>query len=172
MMKHNKFFFRKIVDDDINILWESYKNGSFNLPKMDKLEFISWFLRIRKNYQDELLCFKNDIPVAFVMSFFDGWKYEPHVEFFKGLSKRTILEISEYFFNELSRLNEIGIIVVKCTFASKNLFDHLCSKNILEYVGMMTKGDYRGNEYIYSRAGDANRPNSTKQPTYGLYGHC
>jgi len=148
-----KYSFRCVTDDDFEILWKAYQEGSFNLPKMTKLGFLSWFSMTKSRYHETLIVECDGVGIAFVCAYFDGWKYEPHVEFFAGVSARRKLESTIEFFDEMSKRDDIGVIVVK---ALKNtLFEHLVSRKCLTFVGVMPNGDYRGDEYIYSRTGNA-----------------
>lgn len=162
-----RFNFRHLQDSDINILWEAYKAKSFDLPEMSKLQFVSWAIKTKSRYQEFLLVEKDNSAIAFVAAYFDGWKYEPHVEFFSWASKKDILRSSVEFFTELGKLDTIGVIVVKSLSKTSNLFSHVVKFGCLEFIGKMPNGDYRGDEYIYSKSGNAKFPTATKTPTAG-----
>lgn len=105
--------------------------------------------------------------ICFVCSYFNGWKYEPHVEFFSSANKRDILEATISFFKKLKDMDTIGVVVVKSLDQSTGLFDHVSRRGCLEYVGKIPKGDYRGTEHIYTVSGNALRPVATRTPTEG-----
>ena len=162
-----KVEFHHYGENDFEVIWEAYKSKSFDLPEMGKLQFVAWLANARKRYQEFLIVEHRSKPIAFVGAYFDGWKYEPHVEFFASATKREVIESSVEFFTRLKRLDTVGVVVVKALEGSKNLFDHVCKHGCLEYVGLMQKGDYRGNEYIYSTAGNALTATHTTTPTIG-----
>lgn len=132
---------------------------------MGKLEFAAWWGKIRTRYFEILIVESKERPICFVGAYFDGWKYEPHVEFFSCATKREKLIGSVEFFKRLKE-SEVGVVIVKSLDESKNLFDRICKYDCLEYVGSVIKGDCRGTEHIYSAAGNAKFPSATS-PTAG-----
>lgn len=154
--------FRPYQGSDFELIWCGV-GSSFN----GKLEFYAWLERTRSRYQEFLIVEIDGVAIAFVGAYFDGWKYEPHVEFFNNSTKRQKLNSSVEFFKRLSGLDTIGVVIVKCLYKSCNLFDHVSRKVGLEYIGRIEKGDYRGTEYIYSIAGLAVRPTTIQTPTIG-----
>lgn len=163
MAEKRKYRFRHITPEDTDIIWSAYLSGSFPLPEMKKLQFIGWWMETKKQYQEILIVEADNRPIAFVAAYFDGWKYEPHVEFFSWATKRSILESSVDFFTEMGKQN-VGVVIVKSLKPSTNLFNHCCRRGCLEFIGMIPNGDYRGNEYIYTRAGDAICPRPITSP--------
>lgn len=160
---------RPFRDSDISWVWEAYKKGGVKQPNMSmgKLEFMAWFMGMKSKRQEILVVEDNGSPFCFVAAFFDGWKYEPHVEFVPWVKKRSILTGAITYFNMLARMDTIGVVYVKSLAPTKNLFDHLCKYGCLNYVGMVAKGDYRGDEYIYTISGNAKHPCTSPTPTAG-----
>ena len=148
-----EFSARQITTDDFNLLHKEYLKGSFDLPAMGKLQFLCEMSNIVESNHEVLMIYEKSTPIAFVASNYDGWRYEPHVEFFKHTSKRNILESACWFFQYL-KSRGFGVIVVRALEDSKNYFDHVCRHGQLDFVGKITKGDRRGDEYIYSTTGD------------------
>ena len=174
--QRNKITFRPILLSDLDVLYEAYLADSFELEYgLSKEIFKSTIIDILGTSQETLIVEDGNRPIAFVSAYFNGWIYEPHVEFFSWASKRSILKSSVEFFTELGKLKSIGCITVRCLESSKNLFDHVCRYGCLKYIGMIEKGDYRGNEYIYSRTGNAQCntpttfPRSNKSPTRAIH---
>jgi hypothetical protein len=165
--RQKKWSFRHFEESDLIQIWDAYKDKSFKLPEMNKIEFTLWFNRVRKRSNEVLVVCDGDKLIAFVAATFDGWKYEPHVEFFRCASGRDKLESTIAFFSRIKEVDTIGVIVVKALGKSENLFDHVCKRGILEFVGIMKEGDYRGDEFIYSAAGNATTPTRTTTPTAG-----
>jgi hypothetical protein len=145
----------------------AYKDGSFKIKEMEKLEFSAWWMKKRSQYQEVLVAESRGRLVCFIGAYFDGWTYTPHVEMFKCSTKREKLEGTIEFFKWLKSMDTIGVVVVKSLKESVGLFDHICKRGCLEYIGAVPKGDYRGTEYIYSTTGNAIKPVATATPTAG-----
>lgn len=155
------------LESDQELLWEAYLEGSFPLQEgLSKIAFLAWFGNILPRRQEWLIV-ETTRPIALVGANFNGWRYEPHVEFFAWATKREILESTCEFFRRLSKLDTVGVAVVRALPNSKTLFDHVAKRGLLQYIGCMPKGDYRGHEHIYSVPGDAIKPQSTRTPTIG-----
>lgn len=154
-MADKKWSFERITDSDFDCVYEGIKSRVG-----DKLEFLVRLQKWKQRYHEILVVREDGKAIAFVCSFFDGWTYEPHVEFFDNVSKRTILEVNEVFFRWLKCDDSIGVVLVKSLSKTSNLFNHLVKKNLLDYVGVVKNGDYRGDQYLYSARGNAIRPTS------------
>lgn len=151
-----KWSFDRIADSDVDCIYEGIRSRVG-----DKLEFLVRLQKWKQRYHEILVVRKDDKAVAFICSFFDGWAYEPHIEFFDNISKRTILETNEVFFARMKCDDSIGVVLVKSLSKTSNLFNHLVKKNLLDCVGVVKNGDYRGDQYIYSTSGNAIKPTST-----------
>lgn len=152
--------FRPYEKSDFDSVWQAFDSGNWHigkLGKIGKLEFSVYFSRLCERYT-EVTVVENEKLLALVFATFNGWRYEPHVEVFAWASKKEILSGFIDYFKSLSKQDKIGVIVVKSLESSKNLFDHVCRRNVLSYVGQIPKGDYRGTEYIYTATGNAEFP--------------
>lgn len=174
--QRNKITFRPILLSDLDVLYEAYLANSFDMVSgFTKEQFSKEIIKLVESYQETIIVEDGNRPIAFVSAYFNGWVYEPHVEFFSWASKRSILNSSIKFFTEVGKLKSIGVINVKALESSKTLFDHVCRYGCLKYIGTIEKGDYRGNEYIYSRTGDAKCnakctfPTSRNHPTRAIH---
>lgn len=167
-MRIDNIVFRHYEDNDAEIIYKAYLDGSFTkLPDMNKEQFYVYLQRLIARYSEFLVVECNSKSIAFVAARFDGWKYEPHVETFRCASKRELFNGFVEFFDRLSKIDTIGVIVVKALEQSVTIFDHVCKRNVLQYIGKIPSGDYRGDEYIYSAKGNAKFPTKTKKPTVG-----
>ena len=145
---------------DIGILWAAYQDGCFNeLPRdLEQVEFAQEVEKITQTH--ELWLAEDDNgsyqsgkgPVALVSIIGDGWRIEPHTEFFPWTSKKNILRSSVAFF-QMVRYKKIGVCVVKSLKVSTALFNKCKEYGVLFYVGEIINGDPRGDEYIYSVRG-------------------
>lgn len=153
--------------EDMGLLWASYKRGGFPaLPKtFDEHIFTDVILNHAKDYdslwiiEDDSKVFKSGRgPVAFVgVKLRDGgWAMEPHVEWFAWASPRAILRGSVAFFQMVRYSKDVGVCVVRSLKKHANLFYRLKDYGVLFYCGKIPKGDFRGDEYIFSVNGKKN----------------
>ncbi len=105
-------------------------------------------------------------PVCLVVTTDDGWRIEPHIEFFPWASKKNILRSSVTFLQWV-QYKPIGVCVVKSLEHSKNLFDHCRDYGVLFYAGKIIGGSEKGDEYIYSIMGKSN-PRRKKELVHGV----
>ena len=91
-------------------------------------------------------------PVAVIGAASDGWKVEPHVEFFPWATTRNKLRVTVAFF-QMVRYRKIGACVVNSLEDSKPLFDKTASYGVIHFVGKVPNGDPRGDVYLYSIRG-------------------
>ena len=174
LFKKSKPFIRQFEQSDMWILWAAYKEGSFPLmPEMGKEEFYATIRARMGNYnalmlvEDECKKFRDGRgPVCIIGANTDGWKVEPHVEFFKWATKQNILRVNVRFFNWIRQNKEIGVCIVRSLESSANLFNHVRSYGVLYYVGRIPGGDRRGDEFIYSIRGK--RIDGTVQAEQGI----
>jgi hypothetical protein len=173
LFKKSKPFIREFKLDDMWVLWAAYKEGSFPLPEMTKEEFYKYSTERLKTYhslmlvEDECKKFKASRgPVCLIVANTDGWKVEPHVEFFKWATKQNILRVNVRFFNWIRQNKEIGVCIVRSLKDTSNLFHHIRKYGVLNFVGRIPGGDIRGDEYVFSTRGK--RTNGDVPPTKGL----
>lgn len=160
LFKKSKPLVRPLTKDDLWVLWAAYKEGSFPLPEMSKDDFYSYILKVISAYssawliEDDSKVFKDKRgPVCIILVHSNGWKIEPHVDWFKWATKQNILRSSVRFFNWVKQSKEVGVCVVKSLKKTSNLFHHIRSYGVLNFVGRIPGGDKRGDEYIFSIRG-------------------
>jgi len=157
------------------VLWAAYKEGSFPLiPEMDKESFYGYTRENLKSFsslmlvEDECKKFKAGRgPVCLIVANTDGWKVEPHVEFFKWATPRNILRVNVRFFNWMRQNKGVGVCIVKSLKETSNLFHRVRQYGVLFYVGCLVGGDIRGNEFIFSICG-GKRIDGADKTTKGL----
>lgn len=145
---------------DMGILWTAYESGCFeelprNLKQEDFAREVENLTQIRELLlaEDFNSAYKESKgPIAFASILGDGWRIEPHVEFFPWASRRNILRSSVGFF-QMVRYKKIGVCIVKSLNNSTKLFDKCKEYGVLFYVGKIVNGDPRGDEYVYSIRG-------------------
>ena len=165
LFKKSKPFIREFKPEDMWILWAAYKEKSFNqLPEellgMNKEEFYQFSTDRLKPYHSLMLVedscnkFKEKRgPVCLIVANTDGWKVEPHVEFFSWATKLNILRVNVRFFNWIRQNKEVGVCIVRSLKNTSNLFHHVRKYGVLNFVGKIPGGDYRGDEWIFSIRG-------------------
>jgi hypothetical protein len=162
LFKKSKPFIRRFELSDMWILWAAYKEGSFPvMPEGMEKEAFYTEIRQRLNSYHQLMLVEDDCkkfkdgrgPVCLIGARTDGWKIEPHVEFFKWASKQNILRVNVRFFNWIRQNKEIGVCIVRSLKHTTNLFHHVREYGVLNFVGKIPGGDSRGDEYIFSIRG-------------------
>lgn len=145
---------------DIGILWTAYQEGCFHELTRD-LEQSDFAIEVEKLTQSHELWMAEDDndsyashkgPIAFVSISGDGWRVEPHCEFFPWTSTRNKLRSMVAFF-QMIRYKKIGVCIVRSLKEHTPLHNKCKEYGVLFYVGEIVNGDPRGDEYIYSVRG-------------------
>jgi len=167
LFKRGRVFFRplKLIEGDryskdIGYLWVSHQKKPCHwFPKdctqeqfAKKLEEMSqWYeYYIAEDRNKE---YADKGPIAFLGVASDGWKLEPHVEFFGWSTVRNKLNTVVSFL-QMFRYKKIGVIMIYSLEDSKNLFDKACDYGVLHKVGKIVNGDPRGDIWLYSVKGE------------------
>ena len=131
------------------------------------------FKRAYINYAEVLLVRKNGRLIAIVAAHFDGWAYEPHVDFLPLVSSRDKLEFLFVFLSSLRSGERIGVVMVKSLESSRVWFEHAVRRGLLKYVGFVERGDFRGHQFCYSIPGAArHRATEWRNPTRDIQWGC
>ncbi len=141
LFKNSKPFVRLIEEKDFRWLWASYKENGGEATQDEFLEIATNYL----SYFDEAFVIEDDNKafkdgrgvVCVVLCFFkDGWRLEPHIEWFSWATKKNRLRgvVSFLMFTRYSK--NIGITLVHCEEKLKSFF-----KKIRKYVPIY--GGYR-----------------------------
>jgi hypothetical protein len=163
LFRKSKPAVRKYQPEDLGWLWAAYKHGSFeNLPEMDEKAFREFVEKnvLPRYYEIDIIEDDNESfrskhgPVALVTTFYDGWRMEPHVDWFKWATPRNILRGTIFFLQKARWRQDVGVIVVRSLQDTKNLFTHAEKYEVVHYRGCVPYGDPRGNEYIFSSKGN------------------
>jgi len=133
---------------DIEMLWRECRRGRLAISKNTGYGgFLEYFTFILKKSRTHWIVEDNGMPIGIMLVNGDGWTIEPHVEFFNDISNAAIYRGYICFFDEIE--NMTGVCVIKALGIAKNLFDKLCSKGYLQYVGLIPDGDPEGDIYMY-----------------------
>lgn len=156
------------------ILWAAYKDRRFKFLK-ENLSQEDFALEIERASEEISIFMIEDNnnafdskrgPVCLVVAPDDGWRIEPHIEFFPWATKRNVLRSSVTFLQWV-QYKPIGVCVIKSLEESKTLFDHCRDYGVLFYAGKIIGGDEQGDEYIYSIMGKSN-PRRKKEINHGI----
>lgn len=142
--------------NDIKILWVAHQQSPFDSFPNDQEGFVKRLTEVKAEMvviEDENKQYSEQGPIGVIFVLDDGWKIEPHVEFFSWATKKNILRGCVSFFQWARNTRKIGCVQVYSLDDSKNLFDHVCKYGVLHYVGKIINGDPRGDEHIYSVKG-------------------
>lgn len=144
---------------DMGILWAAYERGSFpDLPEdMEKTEFVNVMLDLAEHYdlgwmiEDTTNAFaEGKAPIGVMMAKTDGWEIEPHYENFTWASARNKLRAVTAFLQMMRYDKTVGVIKVHSLTKDKRFFKHLAKNyGVLNYLGCIPHGDYRGDQHIF-----------------------
>lgn len=145
---------------DIGILWAAHQKKSFYMipASANQQEFakaIEGMTELAELFmaEDDNTGYKGSGPVAFIMSQHDGWRVEPHVEFFPWATNRNKLRVTVAFLQYLRYSRKIGVCIIRALEESLALFRKCETYGVLHYVGKVHGGDPRGDEYLFSVKG-------------------
>ena len=146
---------------DMGLLWAAYKAGSFPLAgNLSEAEFAEHIVALGTTLTGAMMveddCAKYSSgrgPVALISIRSDGWRVEPHVDYFNWAGKRTPLRVSVAFFQMARYSKDVGSCVVSSLKDTENLFNHVCEYGVLHPVGRVPKGSVRGDVYMFSVTG-------------------
>ena len=136
---------------DMPVMQQAYQAGSFKKLARDLSEddFRQVLFEFCQRKYACLIVEDAHRPVAFVAIDHDGWRVEPHVDFFEWASARARFRSSIAFFKMMRSSPEVGVCVVRAIADSVRLFDHLCRREVLRLCGQIPAGDPRGDEWLY-----------------------
>ncbi len=148
---------------DMKILWVAYEKEPFHQlgAGLNQKQFCDEIEKIT-SYNELLIAddynkaYKDIGPIAIIGIASDGWKIEPHVQFFTWATPRNVLRVCIAAFQFFRYSRKIGCYVVHALEGSKNLFDRCATYGVIHFVGKIVNGDQRGDEYIYSGRGKRN----------------
>lgn len=148
---------------DIKILWVGHKLSPFlGLPQdIPQDQFVMEIIKFSNRgdlyvVDDSNSEYDKRGVIALIAVKNDGWKVEPHVEFFPWATKKNILRTVVAFFQMVRNSRKVGVCIIKSLKDSVNLLNH-CIKyfppGVLWKVGKIPNGDERGDEYLFSIKG-------------------
>jgi hypothetical protein len=148
---------------DVKLLWVAHQKEPIHLipEEITQEEFAQYVEDAAKKgdlfvIEDENNQYDGFGPVGMGFIMDNGWKYEPHINFFPWSTKKNILRSVVAGLQWARYSRKIGCILIHSLEESKNLFDHVCKYGVLHYVGKIVNGDERGDEYLYSVRGKRN----------------
>lgn len=147
--------------EDMGVLWAAYKANSFQLkPGLEPTEFGNYIRLLAGSMTDAVIAedVSNEYesgkgPIAFIGIKSDGWRYEPHVDYFAWATPRNKLRVTVSFLQFMRYHKEVGVCVVRSLAPHVNLFKRASKYTLLNYLGKIFKGTPRGDEYVFSVAG-------------------
>jgi hypothetical protein len=157
LFKRSKPFFRPFTDNDLGILWAAYKKGGFKLPEdLKEQDFLDLWKQIEVgwNYtvigEDDCKAYKSGRgPVCMIAARTDGWKHEPHIEWFPWASTRNILRGSVAYLHKTRYDKQVGVCLMRSLEETRHLFERLEQYGVAFPVGKVPFGDARGDEYLF-----------------------
>lgn len=149
--------------EDMATLWAAYKLGSFPLMEnqdMTQDEFGKFIAATCMGLNDAVMVEDDSRsyssgrgPVAFIGIRSDGWRVEPHVDYFKWATKRNILRTTVGFLQFIRYHKQVGVCVVRCLSPHVNLFKRASAYVVLSGPFRIVNGTPRGDEYMFTVAG-------------------
>lgn len=170
LFKHDKPFVRPAVllseaglGDDMGVLWAAYKAKSFPLlgEGLDMAGFSKAIIAMASNLHEMAIVEDNSKafgsgrgPVAIIGIRSDGWRHEPHIDYFKWATKRNILRVTVQFLQMARYSKEVGVLIVRSLKPTSGLFMRVAKDyGVLNFVGRIPNGTPRGDEYLFSMMG-------------------
>jgi hypothetical protein len=162
LFRKSKPHIRTFVAEDLWVLWAAYDLDSFKGLKkgLTKDEFFKLVEMIASRHsscivvEDECKWFKSGRgPICFVTIANNGWRIEPHVDFFRWATPRVMLRAYVAFFQMVRYSKEVGVCVVRSLANTVPLFERMRTYGLLFPVGRIPDGDARGDEYLYQVRG-------------------
>lgn len=149
--------------DDMGVLWAAYKAGSFPLieQELDMAQFAKTIIATAITLQEMAIVEDGNKafgsgrgPVAIIGISSDGWRHEPHIDYFKWATKRNILRVTIQFLQMARYSKEVGVIIARSLKPTSELFMRAAKDyGVLNFVGRIPHGTVRGDEYVFSVAG-------------------
>jgi len=148
---------------DMGNLWAAYKADSFPLIEnrdMSPSEFGAYVIATCRGLSEAVIVEDDSTayssgrgPIAFIGIISDGWKHEPHVDYFAWRTSRNVLRTAVAFMLFMRYNRNVGVCVVRSLNEHVNLFKRVSKYTVLNYVGKIFKGTPRGDEHIFTVAG-------------------
>ena len=159
--------------EDMGILWAAYKAGSFPLMDSgkDMAGFAKSMIAIAASLhevaiiEDDNRSFQSGRgPVAIIGIRSDGWRYEPHIDYFKWATRRNILRATIQFLQMARYSKEVGVVILRSLKETSSLFMHAAKDyGVLNFVGRIPHGTARGDEYLFSTMGRKEAPKGAQK---------
>lgn len=159
LFKKGKPFIRRFEHEkDLWLLWASYDLGGFDWIErgLDKDKFVFQVMAYMSVFhnlwliEDDNPYFKGRRgPVCIVGIQTNGWSIEPHFEFFKWASKRSILRCMVMFFQKARHDKQVGVVVGRTFKKYVDNLTHLKKYGVLFYCGKIPNGFPQGDEYVF-----------------------
>lgn len=164
LLKRNRPHVRRFdLERDLWLLWATYDLGGFEFleRKLSKEKFVDEILKYIGTWtsvwliDDECKWFERKRgPTAIVGVLADGWKLEPHFEFFKWATPRQILRAMVAFLNMAAKDKGVGVCIGRAPATHTRLLDHIKRRyRLWWFVGKIPNGGPYGDEYLYSLRG-------------------
>ena len=156
---------------DMGVLWLAYQQNSFDMEEgLNKEQFINAMLDIAEYYdfgwmiEDATQAFsEGKAPVGVMMAKSDGWELEPHYENFAWSSARNRLRAVAAFLQMMRYDKDVGVVNVYSLKKDKRFFKHIAKNyGLLNYLGCIPHGDYRGDRHIFYVRGRKHEQRSQK----------
>lgn len=178
LFRKSKPHIRPFTAEDLWVLWAAYDLESFKglQAGLTKEQLFARVAMIASRHasclliEDECRWFKaGHGPIGFVTIANNGWRIEPHVDWFSWASPRMILRGTVSFFQMARYSKDVGVCVVRSLADTVPLFDRIRTYGLLFPVGRVPDGDARGDEWIYQVRGRKNvRTDGARSPERGI----
>lgn len=133
----------------------------------DKQQYLDYALNILSGYDEAFIVedrnrkFKGAYgPIGIVPSYFDGWRLEPHVQWFPWATKLNKVRGCIAFFMFSRYSNEVGVTEIRSLSEHKTFFKSLKRYAPIYYVSKIPHGDHRGDSHLFYIRGKKNGVNN------------
>jgi hypothetical protein len=161
LFRGSKPVLRPATPDDMGWLWAAYKFGAFReIGDVSQDEFTARMTHALQQFpfhtviEDRNAKFsKGQGPIGIVGALFNGWRLEPHVEWYPWATKRNQLRGTVAYLMRMRYDRNIGNIQVRARKDDETFFNRMGKYLPLKLVGTVVAGRPDGDEVLYSIRG-------------------
>lgn len=128
-----KITYRALQESDFRWLWAAYGKGAFlDVPRgLDLDQFVAAAYDRLNRFSEQFLV-ETDRPIGLILTLTDGYRFEPHAEWFPWASQRNRMTGALTFLNR-ERKDRLGVIYMD--MSGKTFLEHLAKYGVLRRVG-------------------------------------
>ena len=130
-------------------LWAAYQKGGIELvPRdLDMRQFEAAAYGYLEGFSEQFIV-ESKMPVGVIATLTDGYRFEPHTDWFPWATPRNILEGSVKFLSN-ERKDRVGIIYMHDTEKNKTFLNQIARYGIIRRVGTVKNFFAPGDDAVF-----------------------